>query len=121
MTTRSTSRFAKVRDDWQTYRYLHEAIQRDHGENYPPPWRHLRSYFCTLTNGCAWGPVYERENSLMGPARFCWKCRSSWGNPLDTQDDRPWRRLHPALRWVEALERHRFERSLDRIRERHAR
>lgn len=86
-------------------------------KNYPPPWRHLRSYFCAITGGCSWGPL--RHDSAMDDAsRFCWKCHSTWSNPLETQDDRPWRKLARVLEPIERLEWHRHERYLGRIRAR---
>lgn len=128
LSRQSRSRWTKVREDWGTHYFLwshrNKGIELEGGEvisgpsGYPPPWRHLRSYLCTLTGGCSWGPLYEGGSALLGPERFCWKCRSTWANPRDTQNDRPWRRTRGPFLLISRFEQWRSERHLDRIKRR---
>lgn len=98
---------------------LHQYTTKAHpGQRAYPDWyawTHIRGYLCTLTGGCAWGPLHPHWS---GEGRSCWKCRSTWSNPRETQGDRPWRALHPRLYWLDALVRRRGARRLERIAER---
>ena len=112
------NRFKLVAEKIRDARTLHNYIAIAHPDDpngYPDwyRWTHIRSYFCTLTGGCAWGPLYDENGNRA--KRFCWKCQSTWVNPLMTQHDRPWRALHPSLYPLEAVVRRRRERRLEKI------